>query len=93
MAYSNYLCSAKPAVGWRAEQPKKQIKTEMFFSWAKENRRVYFPQAQRQSSEDCRGDSGNARGRIPPATAALMIDRKSKAMAQSIYVFSKTKAG
>lgn len=64
----------------------------MFFLWAKENGRVYFLQAQRQSGEDCRRDSGNARGRIPLATAALMIDKKSNAMVQNIYVFSKTKA-
>lgn len=54
---------------------------------------VFFPEIQRQRSEELRGDSVNAHNGFAPVTPCLMIDKKSSVMTQSVYVFLKTKAG
>lgn len=87
MAHSNYLCSVKPALGGRAEQPKRQIKTEMIFFIGRE-----LPG--RLTFSKVRGEQWGVqkrRGRCPwwnPTSTA----EKGDVMAQSIYIFLKTKA-
>lgn len=93
MAYSNYLCSMKPAVGWRAEQPKRQDWNWNVSLQAKENSRVFFiPGIRRQRSEELREDSVNAHNGFSPFTLCLTIDKKCNVMAQIVSLFLKTKA-
>lgn len=87
MAHSNNLCSVKPALGWRAEQLKRQIKTEIiFFHWQRIPGGLTFFKV--------RGEQWGVqkrRGRCPwwnPTSTA----EKGDVMAQSVYIFLKTKA-
>ena len=67
------------------------MKLKCFFTGTREWE-DFFPEIQRQRSEELRGDLVNARNEFLPVTPCLMTDKKSNVMARSVYVFLKTKA-
>lgn len=87
MAYSNYLCSVKPALGWRAEQPDRQIKTEMIFFIGKGYQEGLFSPRSEAEQWGVQKRCGRCPWWNPTSTAA-----EGDVMAQSVYIFLKTKA-
>lgn len=91
MAYSNYLCSVKPAVGREQNNLKGKIETEMFLYRQKRTAEFFIPGIQRQRSEELREDSVNAHNGFSPFSLCLAIGKKCNVMAQIVSVFLKTK--